>query len=476
MKLKDLKTTINNSFLKKNKGFKDIVSTTILPIFAGISFIFWIFKLINHPVLAFPIIAIPIIILYYFSGNIYGGIFTVFAVVCAILNLSFIELPNGHILVIIECTALICLFLILEMFRNRYLLLKNAFLEEHDRIEISIAQKTAEIKENRLMSQNLSEQIKIFREMGKRIQSFQTYLNEKEIAEKAEEIALISVGKGYWKFKSDLSDDKKLLRNDVFMSYVKINSLPLLISNLPSDKRFPSEKGSNKKSLIAAPIRFEYNFFGAIEGSSYLNDFFSEQDLRKLSACSEAIGTALNNARLYKQLKSLSITDSFTGFYTHNYFKERLQEEINSAKYAKIPLSLGILDIDFFKNINDNFGHQTGDNAIRHISSLIRSTFEEMDLIAHYGGEEFAVIFPNTKIDEAKKIAENLRVKVEKEKFFPQTENFFRTAVKITISIGLTELLDYSEENIETFMQRADGALYEAKRSGKNKVVVWKKK
>jgi two-component system cell cycle response regulator len=165
------------------------------------------------------------------------------------------------------------------------------------------------------------------------------------------------------------------------------------------------------------------------------------------------------------KLKRLSITDGLTKLYNSRYFYNQLKAEIDRTSRYQRPLSLLLLDIDQFKDYNDNFGHLEGDKVLVALGQVIRTCLRKMDSAYRYGGEEFTVILPETEGDEAATVAERIRSAVEMEKFYPREQ---KTPVSITISLGVTEYIQ--EERVAIFVQRADKAMYLSKQSGRNRV------
>ena len=163
--------------------------------------------------------------------------------------------------------------------------------------------------------------------------------------------------------------------------------------------------------------------------------------------------------------KEKALYDGLTGIYNRAVFNDRIVKEIERAKREKRNLSFIMLDIDNFKKINDNYGHQTGDMVLKILTSQIKKIIRDFDFFARYGGEEFALILPDTDIKTAKEIAERIRKKIEHTKIIFKGER-----IPVTISIGCTELKDNDTE--KTLIERADSALYEAKKSGRNKVIL----
>ncbi|MCK4707238.1 MAG: GGDEF domain-containing protein, partial [Gammaproteobacteria bacterium] len=138
------------------------------------------------------------------------------------------------------------------------------------------------------------------------------------------------------------------------------------------------------------------------------------------------------------------------------------QEYVHWKRY-QVPLSLIVIDIDYFKKINDNYGHMAGDKVLQTLAKLIQNNVRETDLLTRYGGEEFAIIMPDTDQEAAIGVAEKLRIETENCAF-----HYRDTRVNITISCGITEFKDKNKDNPETVFERADAALYKAKDAGRN--------
>lgn len=161
-----------------------------------------------------------------------------------------------------------------------------------------------------------------------------------------------------------------------------------------------------------------------------------------------------------KELFKLTITDALTGIYNKKKFNDELDKWIHYAKRYPTQVSLMILDLDNFKTINDNFGHLIGDKIILDMVNLIKSIIRQTDVFARWGGEEFTILLPHTKLDEAKDLAERLREAIE--------GYTFKNVGDVTCSFGVVDL--QSNDDAYSFFNRADTLLYQAKKDGKNMV------
>ncbi|MCK9606508.1 MAG: diguanylate cyclase [Methylomonas sp.] len=197
------------------------------------------------------------------------------------------------------------------------------------------------------------------------------------------------------------------------------------------------------------------------------------QETKSLAATSQAMQIQLNKANVemeqlraeLAQVRQIAVTDGLTGLLNRRAFDQTLSEIIEQPGKATTCLSL--LDIDHFKRVNDTYGHTIGDNVIKFVATLMKKHAEDHHHVARYGGEELAIIMPNTPKQKAIEIAENIRLEMEKSRLKRKTDNL--TLGRITISVGIAELL--ANDDPESFVTRADTALYQAKETGRNKVM-----
>ncbi|MCX6073851.1 MAG: sensor domain-containing diguanylate cyclase [Campylobacterales bacterium] len=179
---------------------------------------------------------------------------------------------------------------------------------------------------------------------------------------------------------------------------------------------------------------------------------------------SKGVVIVFEDLTVKNHLEKLAFHDALTGLYNRGDFDKKLQEELNRALRYETSLSLLMLDIDFFKNINDTYGHQAGDEVLKSIATIILTSIRNNDYGARYGGEEFIVILPETNTTEAIVLAERIKETIEKNEFNLSND----TAIHLTISIGVAS----STKGIspEYLLEVADNALYKAKENGRNQV------
>jgi diguanylate cyclase (GGDEF)-like protein len=172
----------------------------------------------------------------------------------------------------------------------------------------------------------------------------------------------------------------------------------------------------------------------------------------------------LDNARLYEGAKRMAITDGLTKIYNHRFFQELLEKEFKRASRYHTTFSLIMLDIDFFKRINDSHGHLYGDEILKQIAVLVKGCLRTMDILARYGGEEFAILLPETDLEDAMFTADRIRMAVENHDFSLAQGK----PVRVTVSQGVTSFPSPGIEKRSDIVAKADAALYEAKEAGRN--------
>ena len=173
--------------------------------------------------------------------------------------------------------------------------------------------------------------------------------------------------------------------------------------------------------------------------------------------------------KLEHRILKLASTDALTGVLNRRAFIERAKVEINRAQRASKPLSLILTDIDYFKKVNDNYGHNTGDLVLQRFSEKLSESIRPYDFAGRYGGEEFVICLPDANDLQARVIAERMRKKVEEMKIIPPDDP---QSSGITASFGVASYRLESEDSLDSLTKRADKAMYRAKGEGRNRVCV----
>jgi diguanylate cyclase (GGDEF)-like protein len=250
------------------------------------------------------------------------------------------------------------------------------------------------------------------------------------------------------------------------------DGLPAVVDDLGSDLDFL--RGLGVSRIVAAPV----DILDKTHGVVVVDNVFSGRplgpdDAAMVGLVSTEIGLAISNLLLQKQaqkLRALAERDELTGVNNRRNLMSLFARELDRSRRYGSVLSVLMVDIDFFKSFNDNYGHQAGDDVLRTIAQVLVSASREIDIIGRYGGEEFVALLPETTLDQAVIYAERLRSRVEMRGHdlrsrFPKTK-------PLTISGGLTQAMPQAGDDVERIIARVDEALYAAKESGRNKMIV----
>jgi diguanylate cyclase (GGDEF)-like protein len=270
--------------------------------------------------------------------------------------------------------------------------------------------------------------------------------------------------------KSGMKADIRSKKGDTFDHWVIKNLKPLLVENTKNDFRFDAEKNSSREerlrsSLIAVPLIVGSKVLGILRVDSPDENRFTTDDLRFLSRIADLGAVALESAQLYEHIQDLAIKDSLTGLYLRRYLMDRMTEELTRELRRKKELSFLMMDLDYFKDYNDRFGHVAGDIVLKKISEILLKNFKKPgNIICRYGGEEFALMLPDCSKEEARQLAEDFRKEVEGTEIVLRREK-----TNITISVGIASFPSDAQIK-EELIHKADQALYQAKRNGRNRV------
>ncbi len=221
------------------------------------------------------------------------------------------------------------------------------------------------------------------------------------------------------------------------------------------------------RSMILAPLLLEDRGVGVLALNSFSPAAFSNMDLASLRTFATTAAAAILNARLYEETHYLAVTDVLTGLNNRRYFFELARSELGRARRYQRSLSLLMMDLDHFKQVNDRFGHTVGDRVLRAVAQRCKEIVREQDIIGRYGGEEFAVMLPEADSRAAFQTANRIRERIAEAPFTTSNGD----QIGLTVSIGVATL-DEDTRDLTTFVNAADTALYKAKESGKDCIVV----
>jgi len=306
--------------------------------------------------------------------------------------------------------------------------------------------------------QSIEEQKSLIENQTKNIKNYEEKLNiqakllekqTKQLEEQKKELNNIYL---------NIQQEKEKLSNAEVETKQKENMVESLV-NLQKEKQSEFEKAKTELEILNSKIEEQKNNLLIKE------DIISDQKniisaLVILSTIIVILG--LNGIRQNRLLKNLSQIDTLSGLYNRRFMNQKLEEEISKYKRYKTPFSILLIDVDFFKKINDTYGHDKGDFVIKQISSLMKQYTRNSDITSRWGGEEFLILATNTDLNAALSLGKNLLELIEK--------NDFKTKTSITVSIGISTFDDNLTQ--EKLLKLADDALYKAKENGRNRVEI----
>ncbi|MEQ9363525.1 MAG: sensor domain-containing diguanylate cyclase [Leptospirales bacterium] len=270
--------------------------------------------------------------------------------------------------------------------------------------------------------------------------------------------------------KSEAIRNIRLKLGEGISGWVAQAGKPVLVADASSDPRF-SRKADDSSSfetrtMMCVPLKARRRVIGTVQVLNKVGKrLFDEDDLRIFQSMGNQAAVAIENARLH----TMATVDGTTGLYIKSYFKARMQEEFRRAKATGQPLSMLMSDIDLFRNVNNTYGHQGGDQALVELAGVIKETVHKLgsdDIAGRYGGEEFCVLLPESGPERGLEVSELIRKNIEKHPI-PVGDN---EITNITISIGVSSYPLHKEHihEVDDFVKLADEALYLCKHRGRN--------
>lgn len=248
---------------------------------------------------------------------------------------------------------------------------------------------------------------------------------------------------------------------------------PQIVFDARRDLHLRSMPGINQflRSLLVVPLLVDNKIIGVVTIGKKEPNAFGPKQMQILSILGGQAAVAMANSLLYKKIEKLAITDGLTKVYNHRYFYKRAEEELARAKRYGKAFSLIMLDLDFFKKFNDQYGHKSGDLALSSVAQILMDSTRNIDVVCRYGGEEFTIILPETDSESAVPVAERIRSAVENH-YFVVAEG--QPPVHITVSLGVATY-PTDVKSLDELIEYADRALYYSKEHGKNTFMLWSK-
>ncbi|HEV3316883.1 MAG TPA: GGDEF domain-containing protein [Candidatus Angelobacter sp.] len=270
-------------------------------------------------------------------------------------------------------------------------------------------------------------------------------------------------------FKEKITGTEGLSSGNILNFWATKYGRPLLITrghNLQADALLELVE---KDSALAVPLFVSNRVIGSMQLFSSNRHGFNKEDAQLLWVLSLVAENLLTREYANEGLLRFAFTDYLTGLKTRGYFEQQLDLEFKRSERRRQKFALLMIDIDHFKNLNDTFGHHTGDQVLRDVASILMKDMREVDTVARYGGEEFVMILPETTETGATYVAQRLRRAVEQAKFFAGSP---QTIQHLTISIGIA-VFDTDAQFKRDLIEFADAALYAAKNGGRNRLVCY---
>ena len=282
--------------------------------------------------------------------------------------------------------------------------------------------------------------------------------------EDAEEQVRVRVARGF-----DDQPQDAFARGNILNFWATKFARPLLIRNGRNFQADAVLQSIGAASALVVPLMVSNRSLGSIQLFSSRPDAFHASDAQLLWICSLIAENLLTREYANEGLIAFAFTDFLTGLKTRGYFEQQLDLEIKRTERKRAHFALLMVDIDHFKQLNDQYGHHVGDQVLRDVAAILMKDMREVDTVARYGGEEFVLILPETGEAGAMLVAERLRRAVEQARFFAGSPAALE---HLTISIGIS-VFDTDAQFKRELIEAADAALYAAKSSGRNSVLLY---
>jgi eukaryotic-like serine/threonine-protein kinase len=256
------------------------------------------------------------------------------------------------------------------------------------------------------------------------------------------------------------------IKDDALFAEMNVNRQPIVIADSLLDSRFNGYGNNPARSWLGIPLVVHDEVVGFMAIDRNQPDAITERDAEIGMIFAAQAGVAIANARLFGEVQRLAVTDGLTEINNRRHFFELAEREWIRTRRYDHPLSAMMLDVDHFKRVNDTFGHATGDSVLRTVAQICRNSLRETDFLGRYGGEEFAIMLPDTDLSAAHATAERLRESIAGTPIHTDKGD-----LQVTVSIGVASIT-VDMNSVATLLDRADRGLYIAKDTGRNRVVM----
>jgi diguanylate cyclase (GGDEF)-like protein/PAS domain S-box-containing protein len=258
---------------------------------------------------------------------------------------------------------------------------------------------------------------------------------------------------------------------DLLLREIQMVKTPIILDDARNDPRFEKWEGSDMvRGWMGIPLIRHDEFIGLMTIDNYNPSAYTQEDASLALSFANSAAIVIENARLFEQTQQMALTDTLLGIFNRRYFYELAQKEFSRSKRYQSPMSIIMIDIDHFKNVNDHYGHLAGDQVLMQFVQRIQEELRTSDILARFGGEEFIILLPETNLGDATQVAERLREVTAQYPFLLVTAQAF-----ITISLGVS-CFRFTTLSLDHLIDESDKALYEAKQFGRNRVRAWQHK
>ena len=270
--------------------------------------------------------------------------------------------------------------------------------------------------------------------------------------------------------KNRIIVNARLRQGEGIAGWVAEQKQSTIVNNVQTDARFAPHidalAGGQTCTLIAVPLKARNRVIGVLEVVNKINGSFDTNDLTLLETLAASAAIAIDNAQLFAKVQHMATIDELTQLHNRRSFFDMAKHEFERAQRYDHLISAIMLDIDHFKKVNDTYGHAVGDEVLRVVAQRCKQQTREFDILGRYGGEEFAIILPQTSLSAATQVAERLRQSVAKHPIVIKDGH-----ITVTISLGVAQA-NKATPTLDSLLDEADKALFLAKEAGRNRVQI----